>query len=209
MKDGQVLPPEEFQKLPEEEQKRLEGEMEALQGELQKVLLQRAALEARVPDAACAQLNDEVTALVVDDLVDDLLAKYKDLPDVAAYLAAVQAQRRRPPRRTSWRRARRSPRRARRPARPSPTPSGGRRPCAATRSTCWSTPAARPARRSSTRATRRTLNLVGRVEQMPMMGALRHRLHPHQARRAAPRQRRLPDPGRAQGAHQPRTPGRD
>ena len=48
MKDGEVLPPEEFQKLPEEERKRIQGEMEALQEELQKVLLQRAALEARV-----------------------------------------------------------------------------------------------------------------------------------------------------------------
>ena len=90
MKNGEVLPPEEFQKLPEEEQKRVEGEMESLQGELQKVML-RMPRWKREFQARLRQLNDEVTVLVVDDLLDDLLAKYKDLPDVTAYLTAVQA----------------------------------------------------------------------------------------------------------------------
>ncbi len=89
MKDGEILPPETFQQLPEEEQKRIQGEVELLQGELQKVLLQvpRWKREFRTRLRA---LNDEVTALVVEDVVDDLQAKYKDLPDVVAYLAAVQ-----------------------------------------------------------------------------------------------------------------------
>ncbi len=43
-----MLPPEEFQKLPEEEQKRLQGEMDALQEQLQKVAAPGAALEAGV-----------------------------------------------------------------------------------------------------------------------------------------------------------------
>ena len=89
MKDGEVISPEEFQKLPPEEQKRLEDEIESLQGELQKVLLQvprwKREFGSRLRD-----LNNEVTAVVVDDLVDDLLVKYKDLPDVSAYLTAVQ-----------------------------------------------------------------------------------------------------------------------
>ncbi|HJW76626.1 MAG TPA: ATP-binding protein [Thermoleophilia bacterium] len=89
MKEGEVISPEEFQKLPLEEQKRIENEIESLQGELQKVLLQvprwKREFGIRLRD-----LNNEVTAVVVDDLVDDLLVKYKDLPDVSAYLAAVQ-----------------------------------------------------------------------------------------------------------------------
>lgn len=90
LKDGQIVPPEEFQKLPEDERERIEGEMEALQGELQKVVL-RVPRWKREFQTRLRELNNEVTALVVDDAMDDLVAKYKDLPDVSAYLAAVQA----------------------------------------------------------------------------------------------------------------------
>ena len=90
MKDGEVVPPEEFQKLPQEEQKRVEAEMESLQEELQKVML-RMPRWKREFQTRLRQVNDEVTALVVDDLLDDLLVKYKDLPDVTVYLTAVQA----------------------------------------------------------------------------------------------------------------------
>jgi lon-related putative ATP-dependent protease len=89
MRDGEVLPPEEFQKLSEADQKRLEHEMESFQGELQKVMLQVPRWK-REFQARLRQVNDEVTDLVVDDLLDDLLAKYKELPDVTAYLTAVQ-----------------------------------------------------------------------------------------------------------------------
>ncbi|MFA4965209.1 MAG: AAA family ATPase [Thermoleophilia bacterium] len=89
VKDGEVVPPEEFQKLPEEEQKRIQGELETLKGQLQKVLLQMPRWK-REFGSRLRELNDEVTALVVDDLLDDLLAKYEDLPDVSAHLKAVQ-----------------------------------------------------------------------------------------------------------------------
>ncbi|MEE4276023.1 MAG: ATP-binding protein, partial [Thermoleophilia bacterium] len=89
LRDGEVLPPEEFQKLPEEEQKRLKDEMDALQEELQKVALQ-APRWKREFAARLRELNEEVTGLVVEDLLDDLLAKYEGLPDVAAYLDAVR-----------------------------------------------------------------------------------------------------------------------
>ena len=64
--------------------------METFQGELQKVML-RMPRWKREFQQRLRQVNDEVTALVVEDLVDDLLAKFKDLPDVVAYLQAVQA----------------------------------------------------------------------------------------------------------------------
>ncbi|MBN2205084.1 MAG: AAA family ATPase [Thermoleophilia bacterium] len=89
LRDGEVLPPEEFQKLPEEEQKRLKDEIDALQEELQKVALQ-APRWKREFGARLRELNDEVTGLVVEDLLDDLLAKYEPLPDVTAYLGAVR-----------------------------------------------------------------------------------------------------------------------
>jgi lon-related putative ATP-dependent protease len=89
LRDGEVIPPEEFQKLPEEEQKRVQAEVEALQEQLQKVLLQVPRWE-REFRTRLRELNNEVTALVVNDLLDDLLVKYKDLPDVLSYLRAVQ-----------------------------------------------------------------------------------------------------------------------
>jgi lon-related putative ATP-dependent protease len=89
LRDGEVLPPEEFQKLPEKEQKRLKDEMDALQEELQKVALQ-APRWKREFRTRLRELDEEVTGLVVEDLLDDLLAKYERLPDVAAYLDAVR-----------------------------------------------------------------------------------------------------------------------
>jgi len=89
LKDDEVLPPEEFQKLPEEERTRLQGEIDALQEELRKIALQ-APRWKREFGTRLRELNDEVTGLVVDDVLDDLLAKYEGLPDVVAYLDAVR-----------------------------------------------------------------------------------------------------------------------
>ena len=89
MKDGEVVSPDDFGKLPEEERKSLQGEMEALQELLQKVLLQLPRWK-REFGARLRELDREVAAVVADDLVDDLLEKYAALPDVTAYLAAVK-----------------------------------------------------------------------------------------------------------------------
>jgi lon-related putative ATP-dependent protease len=89
VQDGNVVPPEEFQKLPEEEQKRIEGEVEALQGELQKVLLQVPRWE-REYRRQLRELNKEVTGFVLNDLMDDLFEKYQELPQVLEFLRKVQ-----------------------------------------------------------------------------------------------------------------------
>lgn len=89
LKEGEVMPPEEFQKLPEEERNRIEQEVETLQGELQKALLQVPRWE-REYRSRLRELNDEIAKLVVTDVIDDLLEKYKELPNVIEYLQAVQ-----------------------------------------------------------------------------------------------------------------------
>jgi lon-related putative ATP-dependent protease len=89
LKDGEVLPPEEFQKLPEEERTRLQSAVEALQEELQKVLLQVPRWE-REFRARLRDLDSEVATLVINDVMDDLFAKYQQLPNVVEYLQAVQ-----------------------------------------------------------------------------------------------------------------------
>ena len=63
--------------------------MEALQELLQKVLLQLPRWK-REFGARLRELDREVASVVADDLVDDLLEKYKELPDVVAYLEAVK-----------------------------------------------------------------------------------------------------------------------
>jgi lon-related putative ATP-dependent protease len=89
LREGEVIAPEEFQKLPEEEREKVQKEIEALQEELQKVMLQVPRWE-REFRARLRELNDEVTTLVVNDVVDDLLKKYEQLPSVIEYLKTVQ-----------------------------------------------------------------------------------------------------------------------
>ncbi|MEZ5126087.1 MAG: AAA family ATPase [Thermoleophilia bacterium] len=90
VKEGKVIPPAEFEKLPEEEQNRIQEEVEALQDELQTVLLQVPRWQ-REFQTRLRELKDDVTSLVVADAIDDLLAAYKDLPDVLTYLEAVRS----------------------------------------------------------------------------------------------------------------------
>ena len=83
------MAPEEFHKLPAAEQERLQQRIAVLQEELEAVIreLPKARREAqrRVRD-----LNREVTSAVVNSLIEELEADYRDLPEVAAYLARVQ-----------------------------------------------------------------------------------------------------------------------
>ena len=90
MHDGNVLEPEEYQKLPEEERKRIEAEVEVMQEQLQKMLYQVPRWE-REFRKRLVELNQGVSGFVLDDLLDDLHLKYAELPAVLAYLAAVKS----------------------------------------------------------------------------------------------------------------------
>ncbi|TDQ84450.1 lon-related putative ATP-dependent protease [Dongia mobilis] len=89
LKGGEVLPPEEFEKLPEPEQKKIREAIETLQGQLE-------ALVRRIPDwerkhrEAVRALNHEVTKFAVDHLIQEVRNQYGDLPEVLAYLADVE-----------------------------------------------------------------------------------------------------------------------
>lgn len=89
LRDGEVLPPEEFQKLPEAERKRLKDEVEALQEELQNIILQMPRWEREARERVRA-LDREVTNFAVGSLFDELRKKYADLAEVVDYLNAVQ-----------------------------------------------------------------------------------------------------------------------
>ena len=89
VKDGEILPPEDFDKLPEEEQERLEKETERLQAGLQTTIarLRGSAKEARSKVRA---LLREVTTAAVGHLIDELRTRHAGLPEVVAHLDALQ-----------------------------------------------------------------------------------------------------------------------
>lgn len=89
LRNGEVLRPEEFEKLQEAEQKDIRQAIDSLQGELE-------ALVRRVPDwerkhrEAVRTLNHEMTKSAVDHLIAELRQLYLDLQPVIEYLDAVE-----------------------------------------------------------------------------------------------------------------------
>jgi lon-related putative ATP-dependent protease len=89
MQDGEVVSPEEFQKLPQEERKRVEGEIAQLQEQLQEVIYQVRQWEREAREKM-KELDREVAMFAVGHFIDALRKEYADLPEVVDHLNAVQ-----------------------------------------------------------------------------------------------------------------------
>ncbi|MGE0117514.1 MAG: Lon protease family protein [Dongiaceae bacterium] len=89
VRDGTVLSPEDFQKLPEAEQRQTQADIEALQGELEQTVRQLPLWDKERRERV-RDLNREVTMFAVGHLMDDLDAKYRGIPEIVAYLDAVE-----------------------------------------------------------------------------------------------------------------------
>lgn len=89
MKDGEVVPPDELGKIPEEEQKRLQEAVEELQKELQQIL-RRMPRRQREMRERVRDLNRDVAGLTVHDLFEPLRRAYAEHPGVMAHLDAVE-----------------------------------------------------------------------------------------------------------------------
>jgi lon-related putative ATP-dependent protease len=89
VKDGAVLSPEDFQKLPEEEQNKAKEAIEKLQGELEQAMRQAPVWERERRDRV-RELNREVTMFSVGHVIDNLQGKYREFPEVVAYLEFVE-----------------------------------------------------------------------------------------------------------------------
>lgn len=89
LKEGQVVSPDEFQKLPEEERKKVESDIEQLQGQLQDAIAQVRQWEREAREKV-KELDREIAMFAVGHLIDELRNKHAQLPDVVAYLDAVQ-----------------------------------------------------------------------------------------------------------------------
>mgnify|MGYP001821847422 CR=1 FL=1 len=81
LREGEVISPEEFQKLPEDERKRFEEDISALQEQLQETLLQVRQWEREAREKV-KELDRQVAMSVVGHLIDELSEKHAALPDV-------------------------------------------------------------------------------------------------------------------------------
>jgi len=89
LRNGEVLPQEEFAKLPEDEQARLHEEMTKIHAELETVLQQGPKWESQHREKVRA-LNEEITRFAIGFRLEGIKRRYLDLPEVGGYLAAVE-----------------------------------------------------------------------------------------------------------------------
>ncbi len=89
LREGEVIPPDDYEKLPEEEKQRVETAITGLQQQLEKILRQmpqwRKERHERIQ-----KLDRETVLSAVDHLVKEIKESYADLPEVLKYLDQVQ-----------------------------------------------------------------------------------------------------------------------
>jgi lon-related putative ATP-dependent protease len=89
LRDGQVLSPEEFEALPEAEREKAKGDLRELEEQLQATLRQAPRWEREHRDRV-REINREITRLAVDHLIDEIRKKHEDLPEILAWLDAIE-----------------------------------------------------------------------------------------------------------------------
>jgi lon-related putative ATP-dependent protease len=89
MRDGEVIEPDAFQKLKGREQERFKAEMAAVQQELQEAL-SGMPREAQRQREELRKLDRLVTATATRQLMDEVRARWADVPAVLEHLAEVE-----------------------------------------------------------------------------------------------------------------------
>jgi lon-related putative ATP-dependent protease len=89
LQENEVISPDEFQKLPEGTRKQFEADISQLQEQLQEALHQAHRWECEALDKV-KELDRQVAMFSVGHRIDDLRAKYAELPNVVGYLETVQ-----------------------------------------------------------------------------------------------------------------------
>lgn len=90
VRDGQVIAPEEFEKLSNERKKAIQESIEVLQPKIQAVIQKLPQLR-KLALQKVKQLNREVTRFAIEHLISPLKEKYAALSDVLGHLEAVEA----------------------------------------------------------------------------------------------------------------------
>jgi len=89
VRDGKVVPPEEFGSWPEDKRKQIQAAIEALEKELEHVVHQIPAWEKERRDKV-RELNRATAKLAVDQLIDEAKARFADLPRIIEHVEAVR-----------------------------------------------------------------------------------------------------------------------
>jgi len=89
VRDGEVVRPEEFERLPQEEQQRVQRDIEELSKEFQKAM-QDAPHRVRAAREKVHELDREFAEYAIGSLVGDLVRAYEDLPRVAEHLRSMR-----------------------------------------------------------------------------------------------------------------------
>jgi lon-related putative ATP-dependent protease len=89
VRDGDVLSPEEFEKLTVQQKEEIQKAVAALQDELKDLIEKLPAWRKEVRDKV-KQLDREATQWAIDHAFAQVREKYTDLPEVLAYLDAVK-----------------------------------------------------------------------------------------------------------------------
>jgi len=89
MKKGEVLSPEDYEKLPEDERKRIEAVIATLEEQLAKIIHQLPQWR-REGQQRIRELDREVTMSAVGHLIDELKRTYSDQPAVIKTLESIQ-----------------------------------------------------------------------------------------------------------------------
>jgi predicted ATP-dependent protease len=90
VRDGEVVGPEEFQKLEEEEQARLKGVIEELGKKLQEAM-QSAPTRMRDAKEKIQELEQGVSKFASETLIQTLIREYESEPDVVAHLERLKS----------------------------------------------------------------------------------------------------------------------
>ena len=89
-KDGQMVPPEEFNAWPEERRQAFRAETEALEGELERIVRQLPRHE-KARREAVRQLNRTTTEGAIGHLIEEKKEQFADNPRIVAHLDSVHA----------------------------------------------------------------------------------------------------------------------
>lgn len=89
IQDGEVVSPDEFQKLPEERREQAREDISELQERLQETMREARQWEREAREKV-KELDRQVAMFAVGHRIEELEEKYADLPDVVDYLESVR-----------------------------------------------------------------------------------------------------------------------
>ncbi len=89
-RDGQVVPPEEFNQWPDDKKKEVQAEIAVLERDLEHIVRQLPVWEKQRRDAL-RQLNRETASFAVGQLIEETKAAFGDLPRLVEHIEKVRA----------------------------------------------------------------------------------------------------------------------